>query len=422
MTTGLFEKGFDMESFIEKRLLEIDNLEDRKSARLLMEDVFRQIYRYTQEEYNGLQSRIEHQMQTKNEYTIVTGVIGRDQYDATNDELFPMIPDDLEEKHLDISDLLLCMREGRPYPVYSVFVEAGESVMKRLACKEECFPCKIRSMDGEYNGTVSVCRQTRYDERLKELYDMMQRNAVPWKTVCAPYLHKIFDVYIESADIPEDEQIADISIDFKEYTPYVRYHMVPVWNVTTEFMTADVQPRACADKVHYVHTIYGKRLRDNSRYLVAESEETILEVSHLKDFYITTQCKDAKRWKLCRIVNVGQRKYDYPPMSNERNAYDGRPIRTHMGIIKFLNMLGYREYMEIKKISFPDTFAGNGAAYPTEDYIDNEISIPQSNEVMLLEFECKNADCFLNSDIMSYLVTSLQREFREYRCVGTFKG
>lgn len=65
MTTGLFEKGFDMESFIEKRLLEIDNLDDRKFARLLMEDVFRQIYRYTQEEYNGLQSRIEHQMQTK---------------------------------------------------------------------------------------------------------------------------------------------------------------------------------------------------------------------------------------------------------------------------------------------------------------------------------------------------------------------
>lgn len=173
MTTGLFEKGFDMESFIEKRLLEIDNLDDRKFARLLMEDVFRQIYRYTQEEYNGLQSRIEHQMQTKNEYTIVTGMIGREQYDATNDELFPMIPDDLEERHLDISDLFLCMREGKHYPVYSVFIEAGESVVKRLACKEERFPCRIRSMDGEYNGTVSVCRQTRYDERLKELYDMM---------------------------------------------------------------------------------------------------------------------------------------------------------------------------------------------------------------------------------------------------------
>ena len=93
-----------------------------------------------------------------------------------------------------------------------------------------------------------------------------------------------------------------------------------------------------------------------------------------------------------------------------------------MGIIKFLNMLGYREYVEIKKISFPGTFDGNGATYPTEDYIDNEISLPQSNEVMLLEFECKNADCFLNSDIMSYLTASLQREFREYRCVGIFNG
>lgn len=420
VVTGIFNKGFDMDNFIEKRLLEIEDLEKRKSTRVVMTEVFRQIYRYTQAEYGRLEDKVEHELQCKNEHVIVTGIIDRDNYDITNDELFPMIPNDLEKEYFEIKDLYKSINEGKPYQIYSVFVEADYNIVKRIAHKEEVFPCKIRTVSGEYNGMASIRRQKRYNDILKKLYDLMQINAVQWNTVCAPYLYKIFDVYIETADIPEDDQIVDISIDFKEYTKYIHYNMIPVWNISEEVVIADVQPQACEDKIHYVHTIYEKRLKNNSKYLVAEFNETILDVVYADDLFITTTCSDAKKWDLYRIVDVSPKKYKYELMSNERVNAKCKSVKTQMGILKYLYSLGFHEYLEVKRISFPETFSDERKTYSMENYIDDEITIPQTNAVMLLEFECKNPNCFINCDLMSYFVTSLQREFREYKCIGVF--
>ena len=59
------------------------------------------------------------------------------------------------------------------------------------------------------------------------------KNGIPWKTVNAPYLFKMADVYI--TDIPKEisdhTPITKFGTDFGEYNKYIHYDMIPVWNI-----------------------------------------------------------------------------------------------------------------------------------------------------------------------------------------------
>lgn len=62
-----------------------------------------------------------------------------------------------------------------------------------------------------------------------------------------------------------------------------------------------------------------------------------------------------------------------------------------------------------------ECIAGN---YNMDAFIQDEIRTGSSRQVLLLDFSVKDADCYLNEDIMSFLVTQVQKIFPEYHCVG----
>ena len=54
-----------------------------------------------------------------------------------------------------------------------------------------------------------------------------------------------------------------------------------------------------------------------------------------------------------------------------------------------------------------------------DDFIKDEIRIGTSQQTMILYFKQRKQD-YLNEDIMSFLVTQIQKLFPEYYCVGMF--
>ncbi|MCI7791976.1 MAG: hypothetical protein MR531_14580 [Lachnospiraceae bacterium] len=419
MENGIFNNGFgtELDKLIEKRLLNIESLEERKQTKDIMTEVFKEITHYTQDAYQRLETKLCAELQKKDAYPVITGIVERKDYDVTNDEMFPMYDEDMKEPEFRIEDLLECLKEGKAYFIYSIFVQADYKVVRNLAQAGEHFSCSIKTQYGEYKGTAYVEPQKKYFSLLNDLFQVYQLNGVEWRAICAPYLYKIFDVYIDTADVPDDEIMEQITVDFKEYAPYIRYHMIPIWNMERIHVVADIQPEAFVDRVHYRHTINRKRLRQDSEYLVSDKDMEILEVERDKELTVITTEQDIKKWEVYRLSVTNTRMYDYPLMSNMQFSLEKRISKTTAGIYKFCNRMGFHDYVSLKEISFPEK-CDDKDNYSMNDYIDNEIKIPQTDAIMLLEFESRNQEDYLVKDIISYIVTAIQREFREYNCVG----
>ena len=419
MNSGIFDNGFgvELDKLIEKRLLTIENLEERKQTKDIMTEVFKELTHYTKEAYQELEQKLEHQLHRENIFTVTTGIIERDAYDVTNDEMYPMCEEDISEPELRVSELLECLQEGRAYFIYSIFVEADYKLVRQLANRREHFPCIIKTMTGEYRGNAYVEMQKKYFQVLNELFEVYQLNGIKWETVCAPYLYKMFDVYIDSADIPEDEAIEYITVDFGEYEPYVKYQMMPLWNIEKICITADLEPVPCVDRLHYRHMINQKRFEQGSEYLIAEKELQILEIDRGEQIEVVTAEKDIPKWNFYRITSKNTRIYSYPLMSNMQTQSERYIAKTLVGIYKRNKQLGYEEYVELKNVTFPKQY-DEMETYSMDQYMVNEITLPKTEAIMLLEFTSKKKEHYLVKDIMSYLVTAIQREFREYRCVG----
>lgn len=419
MGTSTFGKGFDMESLLNKKLMEIDDLNSRRYARDVLKDVFSELCKYTKTAYQQLEQQTARSLCGGKDYEIVTGIADRQQYDVTDDGMFPMSAKDLEQKPVDAKQMLKCIRESKRYPLFSVFLEAEHAVIRRLEADRGEFCCRIQTGGGEYSGTVSIVPQKKYEKIIAGLFHTFQENGVPYHSPCAPYLKKFFEVYAKTADpLTGEEEILSVTVDFREYEPYVRYHRFPVWNLQTVTVPADVRPKACIDRIHYCHTVNGKRLDKNSFYLVSAPEAGLLEVSRGEDLGIITEIPEKKQWQLVRLKD-SPKENGYGPLFTNKSRSKRALARTEAGIFRFINLLGYQDYAVLKKIRILSEYRGELCTYCSDPSVYEEISMPHPSGFLLLEFEAVKPSDYLLHDIISYLVTALQRECREYKCIGT---
>lgn len=419
MGESISDKGFDMENLLNERLLEIDDLHSRRYAKEVLRDVFSELCRYTKTALGQLEEQMADSLQGGTDDEIVTGIVDRRQYDVTDDSMFPMSAEDLEQKTVNAREMLESIRESKRYSLCTVFLEAENAIIRRLEADRKEFCCRIITGGGEYRGTVSIVPQKKYEKLIVDLFHTFQENGAPYHSPCAPYLKKFFEVCIKTADpLIGEEEIRSVTIDFREYAPYVRYHVIPVWNVETVAVPADVKPKACVDRIHYCHTINGKRLDENSFYLVSAPEAGLLEVSRGEDLKIITEIQEKKRWQLLRLKSA-PKEHGYGALFSNKSRSKRALVRTEAGIFQFINLLGYREYAVLKKIQMLSEYRGEVCTYCADPSMYEEISMPHPTGFLLLTFEAVQKEDYLLHDVVSYLVTALQRECREFKCVGT---
>ena len=71
MDKRIFEPDFNMEDYIDKRLLEIESLKDKVVFKEVVGKLMLELFEYTQKEYQGLEKRVLREFQSKqNDYAI----------------------------------------------------------------------------------------------------------------------------------------------------------------------------------------------------------------------------------------------------------------------------------------------------------------------------------------------------------------
>ncbi len=425
-------KNFDMEGYINKRMLEIESLEERKLYKEIVGKILLEINNYNRNAYQTLEKTIlsEHKTQ-QNDFAVYLTLTDLRHYDATDGFMHPMIPEDTKEHVINTRNVTETLSAGAVHKLFTVFLKTGASDLYRLVHGKRRFYGVVQTDKSRYNGEFSLSRNERYMDMIKELYHIFGVNYQPYMTVCEAYLTKMFDVCVSSLErIPEKEEIREITINFEEYAENIHYNMIPMWNLERKTEKTSTYPDACIDKINYEHRIFSNRLKDGCGYLVMNTDIEIMDIRRVKgDLVISCPMDIPCKWKLYQVnKRNGKENYPYPVLSNQpKESFAGslvemyrRSIKTKAEMARMMEAFPYSRYVVFRDFEILDREPEELRAcnYNMDGFIVDEIRIGSLRQYLVLSFMVMEQGNFLNEDIMSFLVTQVQKLFPEYICVG----
>ena len=188
MAVRFFEDGFDYKKYIDERLLDMKDIDERHQLRNIVADMLIPFYEHVEASYKQIEERMfTAQSEAQGSFQVITGIQACSKIDVTDTSMFPMRMQDMGGQEIRVEDLLNAVKQGKEYKIYSVFVQADYRQIREL---EECrrsFRAVIKTEYGEYPGTIRLSRNHEYIDMIKELYQEFINNGIEWKTVCAPY-------------------------------------------------------------------------------------------------------------------------------------------------------------------------------------------------------------------------------------------
>lgn len=423
---------FDMEKYIKKRMLEITSLEDRRLYKEIVEKLLLDIYKYNKKSFDDLEQRIlnEHKSQ-QNDFAVYLTLTDRKHYDATDTFMYPMIEDDVKEREYHSKEILDGLKKGDKVKIDTIFLQASVSVINKLLEEKRTFQGVIHTTKGEHKGTFELVRNEQYMELVKDLYYIFGVNYQRWMTVCEAYITKMFDVYLCSMEkLPDKEEIVDVNIDFEELSELVYYDMIPLWNLEKKIEKTSTYPEPCIDKINYEHRIFAHRLKEECEYLIINTDVEITNIRRFNgDLIITCPLDNPCEWKLYQVnKRTGKEYYLYQVLSNQsKESFAGslaqmyqRSVKTKAEIARMIESFSYDNYVIFKDLEIMDTCPEELKLcnYNMDGFILDEIRIGNSQQVLVLNFAAVEPNHYLNEDIMSFLVTHVQKIFPEYICMG----
>lgn len=406
---AILEKNFDYETYIKERLKEITDLDDRKYAKKVLWEGLGSIFRYSEQKYTELERRIYDEITIPANRYECGITIGRIQdYDPINGVWFPVVASDLQEKGEEVFETVYCkLPDSRlkefPGECGGVAIRKGEEI-----------PCRFR-----------IVPAVRYRRAVEELYEVFTYNNVRWTTINTSYLDRFYDVFPEFSG----EEIPDsFRVDWKEWETCVEKDYIPLWNV--EKFTFDCVDfmMPCMDGIHYEHEFDIEEYGREHGYLIGINDE--IEEIRQEETKIILKSKEEifENWFAYRICSGGMKQVDkefQPPLFNSRKdnfirrySY-GKEVSmmSRTDLFRKMREFGLEEYVELENF---EIVADMQLEYINADmnwFVREEIFPFEQRRVLKLMFREKKA-FYLNESFVRFLVSQIQLEQNEFKCVG----
>lgn len=430
--SAIREYPFDFDRYLEERLREINDLDERRFTKELLLNGLGRVIGCMEEKYKKLEQRIFEEMEIRaNQYGTVMTIVRREHYDPSNETLYPVLEADLKPDSLAkaLSD------DGRRF-VETIFLEADDTVQQAFAAAGR-FPGS--GTPGAGGRMFSVRPAARYREAVERLYQVFQDNHIPWQTVHMGYLDKFYDVYAEAygwggpGTAGEGPQPEAVSVDYGEYAPYIRRSMIPLWNMeqlpfdSTQFMIP------CTDGIYYEHEFPLQGRGETDGYL-ALSNEDILEIRHeKKKIVLKTKKEIFEGWRILHMIQKPAARsldYDAPFLSNHRKdsfirryaEHNGSRLMTKTDLFRRIMELDTGDFIEAAGYEITDC-AGETLLAPDMNWFARDELFPmEGRKTLALKFKEKKPGHYLNGSMARFVLSQLQMEIGEYRCAGMLEG
>lgn len=423
-----------MKEMIQKEIQSIAGLEERVVFKELMEGVFLSLYETNLKMYEELERRVQEEMDyDKNRYQIKTGIIEREYFDESHHLLYPMEEADLAGNVYDMKEILRTVAEEGAFPLMKAMLCCDFLELHKLLQAQIAFEGVIETEEpaGEWRIEVRLRENRAYLEKTAYLYLLFTRNGIPWQTVNAPYLYKLADVVVTG--LPEGltgrEKIKKVTVQFGEYSRIIQKDVIPVWNIRKLELESIGFPSPCEDHQNFEHNISLRQQGSQHAYLV-EDDRNIRSISQNGEkLRIICGIGEARKWSIYQIRSSEEQKidrYTFPLMGNGRaesfaEKYQRRwnqDIRTKTELLHFIRGYGFEEYVSYQDCRIEDCFPGARETYSMNFFIEDEIRDRTAQKKLLLCFRPGQKLEWLRRDIISFLVSEVQRIYPEYDCGG----
>lgn len=413
----IHEELTDYRSYIQSRIREIDDLDERKYAKKILLEGLGEIFRLTEERYLKLSERIQNEIDIPfDKYAVVTTVINKEDYDPINGTLFPVCSEDTEKNSMDNSVV--------------IFLEADDSVCQAFLKKKQINGCVEGS--GE-NISFEIRKCERYLKAVEKLYQLYKYNEIPWDIIHMGYMERFFEM-VPVSGLKEKEGISDKNIAFEwgEYSQYVRTDRIPLWNINRFNYQSQDFTVPCIDGMYYEHVIQlNDSQTDRNGYLVGIQKD-IESIRYEKNkIILKTKQEMLQETILYGIYNkdiMYSPGYGYKGLSNRRKySFAGRYtyktgkfIQTEMELIRKIEELSNNYKLKVVKYELTNILSVPEFEADMNQFIETEIFSNEKRTRLLIHFERPAVEDFLYQSQIRYVLSQLQMEYLEYKCVGTF--
>jgi len=421
----------EIRQMIQKEIQSISSLEERVLFKALMEGVFLSLAETNEEMYQSLERRVMDELSfNMNHYQIKTGIIEKQFLDRSHHLMFPMDEADLTQSDYKMSDIIESMKAKGNFHLMTIMIQSDYLQIQELWNRCPRFKGTIET-DKTWEITIELHPNTHYLQYINHLYQLFVRNGIPWQTINAPYLFKMADVTI--VDMPEglkvNEVINNIRIDFGKYSPYIRYDLVPIWNIEKIQLKTVGFPSPCEDHKNYEHTLSIHDYGEKNAYLIDENSEIQSICQRNNKLYVISGTGKAKKWNLYMIKSAESKKidrYTYPLMQNLRTEDFmekfqmkwNQTIKTKAELVRFIRGFGLADYLEYQDCKVTGQFDGPEETYSMNSFIEDEIRDYKASKKLILFFKPGKKESWLVRDITSFIVSEVQRIYPEYECGG----
>lgn len=425
-----------MKDQIAAKLNGISNLEDRKFLKNVLNDVFLNLYEHSDTMYTQLEERVFSEMEgLSNHYDIYTTITPREEIDPVHSFLRPLWDEDLTEKQYDLAHITQEAIGLHQYPLMKVFFCCDYRCLQPIITGAQTFHGAIVTEQGSIDATFILRQERNYLGQLKKLYETFLNNNIPWKTVNNPYIFRFAEVVLQKCERPPapGEIVKEIKVDFAEYAQYVRYDMVPLWNVETLEMKSSGFPMPCQDKINFEHRIPLEDSGLEHGYLAFFEGEASKYIRRTKEtLSIIAPTQEQNTWDIMRVIHPATSKnenHQYPLVSNgKRQEFidilaqrSQRAIRTEAELKRLIDSFVSAEGLSLARIEVApsrNAEVTESASYEMNFFIIDEIRRADYQNRLLLYFTTTDGDNFLICDQMSFIVSEVQMHYPEYKCEG----
>lgn len=425
--SAILEYPFDFERYIEERLREISDLDERQYAKKILAEGLGKLIHCMESRYLQLEKRVYEELDLgTNQYETVMTVVRRENYDPINSTLHPVVEDDLEEKTLAEK-----LSDEKHIWIGTIFLKTSEQERRNFE-QIQSFAGTLEQSEGKQQTRFYIRPVERYRNIMERIYKVFQDNHIPWETINTAYLDKFYDVYIGREGKVEGKDpitLKNAKIAFGKFEELVYCELLPLWNIewvkfdSEDFMLPNI------NDIYYEHEFTLEDKSGGDGYLI-ESNEDILEVRHEKEkIVIKSQKETFESWKVLHIIQketLRSLDYDAPFITNhKKDSFIRRftensrvQLMTKTDLFRRIMELDIRDYIEVTGYEI----CTNVKDFPTVEgmnwFVRDELFPMESRKVLLLKFKENEPGQYLNESMVRFVISQIQLEISEYRCVG----
>lgn len=414
----LLDYEFDFKTYIAKRLREIDDIEERKFAKTILEDGLIEIIEHTEAKYKNLEDEVFEEYACPGKQTeIYTTVIQRNDEDLKNGFLYEV------NEHRHHFEQKLCSS--------SFYYEAASDACTQLATSNRVFSGKIISGENITQAKFKLRRSKHLISSADRLYKLYMENNIPWTTLNLSYFFKFFECVPERESSILYEGINETyEVDLEELTPHVRWDLIAVWNVESLPVASSDFMIPCTDEeLAWEHKISLKEYGEKDCYLVHRQPGILASKQDGDDFIIRSLEQELPKLQMIRIAaprTLARGYHAFPLLSNAKRdsftrrflSHTGTNLQTETDIIRKINefdlchLIRYTGSQVINDVNYPSL------CYSMNPFMEEMLFDSGNRRVLLLTFQQGEVPDWLAMDLVSFVVSEIQLNVPSFRCEG----